>query len=71
MKHIIKWTVIAIYFSIAYLLKYLLNFLELIWYCDLKHFSSFDRYFYTLEIIKHHNVNLNLIEKIIYNLIKE
>jgi hypothetical protein len=70
-----KWLFVFMYWLITWILKYVINIFELIWYIDIKHFSYYGTYFLSIESIKEHvpdysitpiNDGFNFIERFVY-----
>jgi len=70
-----KWIFVFCYWLITWVLKYLINLIELIWHLDTKHFSYYGTYFLTIKNIKETEIEFsitktcdefNIIERFIY-----
>lgn len=70
-----KWIIVFIYWLITWVLKYIINFFELIWHLDTKHFSYYGTHFLTIKDIKETEIEIsifktndgfNFIERVVY-----
>ena len=55
-----KWIIIFLYWLITWILKYVFNILELIWFVDFKHFSHYGTHFLTLKNIKETEIEISV-----------
>lgn len=63
-----KWIFVFMYWLTTWVLKYFINFFELIWHIDFKHFSYYGTRFLTIETMKNDSIyvdGFNYIEKFI------
>ena len=74
-----KYIIIFLYWLITWLIKILINFVELIWHLDTKHFSYYNTYFLSISQIKQYKPEytvtnskqvLNFIERLVYSCVK-
>jgi len=59
---IMKWIPVFCYWLITWMLKYLINAIELIWHLDTKHFSYYGTHFLTIEDIRETEIEISVIK---------
>jgi hypothetical protein len=58
-----KWIPVFCYWSITWIVKYLINLFEFIWHLDTRHFSYYGTHFLTIKDIKNTEVKYSIIEE--------
>lgn len=67
-----KWIVVFIYWLTTWTLKYVLNFLELIWHLNTKRLTYYGTHFISVKYMKEAEIEdgFNFIERVVYRCVK-